>query len=127
MRFMFDENVPMSAKRFLETTGYQVEFIRDLIPEGSVDPLVAFVAEDQAAILVTFDGDFQSISPRIPHGQKTRFRRLSRIWLKCNEPQCAQRLEKAFRLISSEFEIAQRSRDNRMQIQIGNSFIRTER
>lgn len=105
----------------------EVEYIRDLLPEGSVDPLVAFVAEDHSAILVSFDGDFQKIAPRIPDGQKSRFKKLSRIWLRCNEYQAAQRLEKAFGLISSEFELAAENRDSRMQIWVGNSYIRTER
>lgn len=127
MRFMLDENVPNSAKKFLESTGYDVEFIRDLLPEGSVDPLVAFVAEDQKSVLVSHDGDFQKIAPRIPNGQKARFKKLSRIWLRCNEFQSAQRLEKAMSLIATEFEIAEASADKRMQIWIGNSYIRTER
>ncbi|WP_093034333.1 DUF5615 family PIN-like protein [Roseovarius azorensis] len=127
MRFMLDENVPMSAKRYLLSTDYEVEFIRDLIPEGSVDPLVAFVAEDHKAVLVSHDGDFQKIAPRIPDGQKTRFKKLSRIWLRCNEYQTADRLKKAMSLIEAEFNIAEHNRDARMQIWIGNTYIRTER
>ncbi|WP_172978055.1 DUF5615 family PIN-like protein [Roseovarius sp. THAF27] len=127
MRFMLDENVPMSAKNYLMGTAHDVEFIRDLIPEGSVDPLVAFVAEDKQAVLVSHDGDFQKIAPRIPDGQKTRFKGLSRIWLRCNEFQSAQRLEKAMTLIEAEFLLAQASKDARMQIWISNSYIRTER
>lgn len=124
---MLDENVPTSAKRFLEAAGFQVEYIRDLIPEGSGDPLVAFVAEDQGAVLVSYDGDFKKIAPRIPDGQKTRFKKLSKIWLRCNEYQSAQRLEKALDLLKSEFELAQMSTDKRMHLSIGMSYIRTER
>ena len=124
---MLDENVPNSAKKFLLTTGYAVEFIRDLIPEGSVHPLVAFVAEGQNAVLVSHDGDFQKIAPRIPDGQKTRFKKLSRIWLRSNEYQAAIRLEKAMSLIETEFDIAQHGADPRMQIWIGKTYIRTER
>ena len=124
---MLDENVPTSAKRFLEGAGFKVEYIRDLIPEGSGDPLVAFVAEDQGAVLVSYDGDFKKIAPRIPDGQKTRFKKLSKIWLRCNEYQSAQRLEKALDLLKSEFTLAQRSTDKRMHLSIGMSYIRTER
>ena len=127
MRFMLDENVPRSAARLLEKLGFQVQYIRDLIPEGSVDPLVAFVAEDRSAILVSHDGDFQKIAPRIPDGQTRRFKTLSRIWLRCNEYQSATRLEKALSLIEAEFAHAQNSSDNRMLIWIGKSYIRTER
>lgn len=127
MRFMLDENVPMSAKRYLERTNYDVEFVRDLVPQGSVDPLVAFVAEDQNAVLVSHDGDFQRIAPRIPDGQKTRFKKLSRIWLRCNEYQTAHRLQKAMTLIEAEFALAKSSSDVRMLIWIGNDYIRTQR
>lgn len=127
MRFMLDENVPNSASRLLSGRGYEVQYIRDLIPEGSVDPLVAFVAEDKAAVLVSHDGDFQRIAPRIPDGQKRRFKYLSRIWLRCNEYQSAQRLEKAMSFIEGEFEIAQESPDGRMLLWISNSYIRSER
>lgn len=127
MRFMLDENIPTSAKRYLESTGYAVEYIRDLIPEGSVDPLVAFVAEDQGAILVTYDGDFKHIAPRIPNGQKSRFKKLSKVWLRCNEFQAAKRLEKAFGLMQDEFELASKSKDKRMHICVASSYIRTER
>lgn len=127
MRFMLDENVPNSAMRFLESTGCETQYIRDLVPEGSVDPLVAFVAEDEGAVLISHDGDFQKIAPRIPDGQKTRFKKLSRIWLRCNEFQSAKRLERAFALIQAEFEFSQAQKDARMLIWIGNSYIRTER
>lgn len=124
---MLDENVAMSAKRYLLGTDHQVEFIRDLVPEGSVDQLVAFVAEDQGAVLVSHDGDFQKIAPRIPDGQSARFKKLSRIWLRCNEFQSALRLEKAMSMIETEFDIAQESKDRRMLIWIGKTYIRTER
>lgn len=127
MRFMLDENIPVPSSECLANFGYDVEYIRDMIPEGSVDPLVAFVAEDQKAILVSSDGDFRKIAPRIPDGQKRRFRNLSRTWLRCNEYQAADRLEKAMSFIGAEFEIAQNSNDRRMILTIGNSYIRSER
>ena len=127
MRFMLDENIAASVGRKFAELGCVAEYIRDLVPEGSVDPLVAFVAEDFGAILVSHDGDFQRIAPRIPQGQKRRFRKLSRIQLRCAEHQASQRIEKTFDFIRSEFQIAQRSQDNRMILQIGSSFIRSDR
>ena len=117
----------MSVFRFLVGRGYNVEFIRDLIPEGSVDPLVAFVAEDEGAILVTNDGDFQSIAPRIPDGQKRRFKKLSRIWIRCNEYQAAARLEKIWDFVELEHRNARSDGDGRMIVQVGNAFIRSDR
>ncbi len=127
MRFMLDENVAESVRRGLVDLRYEALFIRDLIPEGSVDPLVAFVAEDKSAVLVSHDGDFQKISPRIPDGQKTRFRKLSRIHLHCNEYQAASRIRSAISLIEHEFELLNNAHDKRMIIEIGKSHIRTNR
>jgi predicted nuclease of predicted toxin-antitoxin system len=127
MRFMLDENVPNSVAEMLTRFGHEVEWIRDYVPPGSVDPLVAVVAEELGMILVSFDGDFQHIAPRIPQGHRARFRRLSRIWMRCSEPQAAQRLERALLLIQTEYELAANRADSRMQIQIGNSYIRTDR
>jgi predicted nuclease of predicted toxin-antitoxin system len=127
MRFMLDENVANSVSEFLKAGGFEVEYIRSLVPTGSVDPLVAFVAEDHHAILVSHDGDFQKIAPRIPDGQRRRFRELSRISLRCQEFRAAERLEKALSLIHAEFQLAQGNRDKRMHLTIGDSYIRTDR
>jgi predicted nuclease of predicted toxin-antitoxin system len=93
----------------------------------SPDPIVATVSENEEAILVSSDGDFRAIAPRIPDGQKKRFRKLSRITLKCNPAQAAQRISAAMSLIESEYEIAQNSHDPRMMIIVSNSYIRTDR
>lgn len=127
MRFMLDENVPNSVSEMLVRLGHEVEWIRDYVPPGAVDPLVAIVAEELDVVLVSFDGDFQQIAPRVPHGHRARFRRLSRIWMRCTEPQAAQRLERAMPLIESEYALAAQRADTRMQIQVSNSFIRTDR
>ena len=127
MRFILDENIPRSVSDRLSGEGCDVQYIRELIPEGSVDQLVAFVAEDQGAVLITFDGDFQKISPRISDGQKTRFKNLSRIWMRCSEFQAADRLEKALSFMELEFEVSRTNRDQRMQLQIATTFIRSNR
>ena len=127
MYFMLDENVPASVAGILKKLGHQAEFIRDRIAKGSSDPLVATVSQNLDAILVSTDGDFKRIAPRIPNRQKTRFRKLSRIHLRCTEHQAAQRLEKAMSFIESEFEIAQNSPDTRMLIEIGNNHIKSNR
>lgn len=127
MRFMLDENVPVSVSDALGELGHDIEYVRDLLPAGAVDPLVAALAEEDHRILVSFDGDFQTISPRIPVGQKARFRRLSRIWLRCTEFQAAQRLQRAMTFIEAEFAIATAAADTRMLLQIGSSFIRSDR
>lgn len=127
MRFMLDENIAYPVLKLLQANHHECEYIRELIPVGSVDQLVAFVAEDRSAVLVSHDGDFEKISSRIPDGQKTRFRKLSRIRLKCNEFQSAIRIEASLDFIRAEFDLAQLRRDKRMILTIGTSFIRSDR
>jgi predicted nuclease of predicted toxin-antitoxin system len=127
MHFILDENVPMAVADMLERCGHVAEFIRDHVPPGSPDPLVATVSEALKAVLITFDGDFQHIAPRIPKGQRTRFKTLSRIWMRCDEPDASDRLESALPLVESEFKLAQQSADRRMLMSIGASWIRTDR
>src|ERR1700730_13335788 len=126
MHFILDENVPADVVDMLVERGHRAEFIRDYVPPGSPDPLVATVSQELNAILVSFDGDFEKIAPRVPHGQKARFRRLCRIWMRCDEPQAARRLGSALDLIVSEYNLAQRRSDTRLRMWVGRSFLRTD-
>ena len=126
MHFLIDENVPRSVADRLESYGHQVSFVTYIMPTGSADPIVATVSEELAAVLVSLDGDFEKIAPRVAISRR-RFRRLSRVWLRCNEPQAASRMESAISLIESEFELAQTRSDRRMIIWLGNSYIRIQR
>ncbi len=124
---MLDENVPASVADMLLGFGHTAEFIRDHVPPGSPDPVVATVSQELDAVLISFDGDFRRIAPRVPYGQRTRFRRLCRIWMRCNEPQAARRLEGALTLVEAEYELAQTRSDMRMLVWIANGYIRTDR
>ena len=79
MHFMLDENVPQDVADTLIARGHKAEYIRDYVPPGAPDPLVATVSEELKAILVSFDGDFERIAPRVPHGQRARFRKLEHV------------------------------------------------
>jgi predicted nuclease of predicted toxin-antitoxin system len=126
MHFVLDENVPMAVAEVLLGSGHTAEFLRDRhIPPGSPDPLVATVAQELDAILISFDGDFEKIAPRVPRGQRARFRKLSRIWLRCNEPQAAARLKAALDLVVAEYGLA--TPNTPMRIWISASYIRTDR
>ncbi len=111
----------------LERHGHRVVFVKDYILPGAPDPLVATVSQELKAILISFDGDFRKIAPRIPIGQRRRFRHLSRIWMRCTEPQAAPRLEAALPFIEAEYALAEKSADARMILQIGKSYLRTDR
>jgi predicted nuclease of predicted toxin-antitoxin system len=125
MLFILDENVPVGVADMLVQHGHDAQFIRDYVPPGSPDPLVATVAQELDAVLLSFDGDFEVISPRIPKGQRQRFRKLSRIWMRCAEPQAARRLQVALSLVMSEYELSKPNAPMRMWI--GASYIRTDR
>ena len=100
--------------------------LRDILPTNSPDPIVASVAELNGAILVSFDKDFKTLAPRIGIGQQ-RFRRLSRVQFRCNEPEAAQRLTLALPLIEFEWATAQTASDRRMIVEIGPTYLRTLR
>ena len=89
MHFLLDENVPVSVADVLARNGHTSDEIRGYVPPGALDPVVATISQELDAVLVSFDGDFQKIAPRVPDGQRARFRRLSRIWMRCNEPRAA--------------------------------------
>lgn len=127
MNFILDENVPIAVAEMLTRHGHVAEFIRDYVPPGAPDPLVATVSQALNAVLISFDGDFQAIAPRVPHGHRARFRTLSRIWMRCDEPDAALRFQHALSLVETEFALAQARADTRMLMWIGSSYLRTDR
>lgn len=127
MLFMLDENVPMDVADMLTRLGHKVEWIRTYSAPGSPDPLVATISQDLEAVLVSFDGDFQNIAPRVAVGSRRRFKKLSRIWMRCSEPQAAQRLERALELVISEHKIAKSQKDVRMHMWVASGYFRTDR
>lgn len=127
MRFMLDENVPADMAEMLQEHGHKAEFIREYVPPGSADAIVATVAEQQECILVSFDRDFEKIAPRVPIGHRARFKKLSRIWMRCSEPRGADRLRGALDLVASEFLLAQGRPDKRLWFWVGQDWLRTHR
>src|SRR2546426_3666600 len=125
MYFMLDENVPQDVADMLNGQGHKAEFIRDYVPPGSPDPVVATVSQELEAILLSFDGDFEVISPRIPKGQRKRFRKLSRIWMRCGEPQAAKRLQSVLAFVADEYALTKPNAP--MRLTIGLSYLRTDR
>lgn len=118
---------PIPWGRVLRNAGQEVILLRERIAPDSPDPLVAAVSEMHGAVLISLDSDFKRLAPRVPKGQRQRFRRLSRIGLRCKAPRCAQRLSVVLSLIEHEWMIAQSSADKRMIIDIGESYIRSIR
>lgn len=126
IKFFIDHNVPESVAAALEAHGYAVVRLRTEIPEDAPDPLVAAVSEQSGAVLISLDGDFNKIAPRISIGRR-RFMKLSRIWLTCAPPRSAARLEKVLPFVESEWRLSRKASDKRMILRIGDSYIRSER
>lgn len=101
--------------------------LRDVLPTDSPDPLVAKVAQDSDRILLTHDGDFKKVAPRIPVGARNRFRKLSKIHLACEPVKATDRLAAAMALIEFEWDAAQKRADKRLTIVIQPSVIKTHR
>jgi predicted nuclease of predicted toxin-antitoxin system len=110
----------------LKDAGHEVVFLREQLAPNSPDPLVAAVAEMNDAILVSLDSDFSSLAARVPKG-KLRFKKLSRVGLKCDEPKAAERMKAALSLIQHEWDYAQASTDKRMIVENHHTVIRTIR
>ena len=127
IKFFVDHCVPDSVGHALRAAGHEVILLREQIAPDSPDPLVAAVSEMHGAVLVSLDADFKRLAPRVAQGQRQRFRKLSRIGLRCSEPQAAQRITVALTLIEHEWAAAQQSADKRMIVEIGQSYIRTIR
>ena len=119
MQFLLDNNVPDSVALLLRESGHVVRLVREILLPDSPDPLVATVSEKNGWILVSSDHDFDRISPRIPRGSKKRFKRLSRVSLRCSEYQAAERLKRCMPHILLAHAAAQES-GNPMRIVVQN-------
>lgn len=128
MHFILDENPPRSVAVMLESHGHRVKSILDYTPRGAVDEVVATIAMQVSAVLVTFDEDFKKrIDPKVGRRKRRRFLRLHRIWMRCSKPQAAQRLESVLDFVEREYEIARTNGTHGMALEIGQAFLRTER
>ncbi|OEC94397.1 DUF5615 family PIN-like protein [Rhizobium sp. YK2] len=123
MRFLLDENVAKSVCDMLIENGHEAEFVRDLLPAGSADQLVAALAEAQRSILVSHDKDFRSIAPRIPDGQRAKFRSLSMLRLMCPEFAAAGRVKHCLPFIELEFAESAKRHDTRMIVEVKKAMI----
>ncbi len=54
LKFLLDENIPVSVKKFLEGKDFQVEYV----PKGATDDIVINLAKSKQAVLLTRDSDF---------------------------------------------------------------------
>ena len=122
-----DHCIAESTSKLLEGLGHTVVRLKEALPINSPDPLVAKVSEKDGYILVSHDGDFDKIAPKIPKGERTRFRKLSRIHLSCSNAKGAERIGAAMSFIEFEWKIAQARSDKRIFIVIQTDIMKTRR
>lgn len=124
MLLLIDENVPKSVADFCAARGHEVRYVRDLLPAGTPDPVVARIGDRLSAIVVTWDRDFDAIVKRVPDGNKNAFRRLGRISFRCSEPRGIALLAKYIEHIELNYRLAHETPDFRMIVQIQESGIK---
>jgi predicted nuclease of predicted toxin-antitoxin system len=124
MLLLIDENVPNSVALLFAERGHDVRFVRDLFPAGTPDPVIATIGDRLAAIVVTWDRDFETLIQRVPEGNRTRFRRLGRISFRCNEVKGRELLAKWIAMIEFHYEQALAQADFRMMVQIQDSGVK---
>lgn len=124
MRLLIDENVPASVADVFRERGHEVQLVRDVLPSGTADPVVARIGNRLAAVVVTWDRDFDQLVRRIPEGNRAAFRRLGRITFSCTEPQGAQKAREYMDYFELHYTKALASPDTRMIVQIQGSAIK---
>ncbi len=124
MLLLIDENVPNSVAQFLIERGHEVKFVRDLFPAGTPDPVIATIGDRLAAVLVTWDHDFDRIAERIPKGHRAKFRHLSRLSFRCNETKGRALIEEYIDYVELNYRKAQGKSDGRILVQIQESGIK---
>jgi predicted nuclease of predicted toxin-antitoxin system len=121
MRLLIDENVPNSVAEFFVARGHEVQYVRDLFPASTPDPVIARIGDRLSAIVVTWDRDFETIVRRIPEGNKNAFRRLGRISFRCREPNGVALLTRWIQMIELHYAQALALADFRMIVQVQES------
>jgi hypothetical protein len=85
---------------------------------GEPDPVIAQVGDSLELIVVTWDRGFRQLAKRVPHGQRQRFRHLSRITLRRNQARALERVRRYIESIEFEFAQAQNRGDRRLFVEI---------
>ena len=118
MLLLIDENVPNSVAEFFASRGHDVRYVRDILPGGTPDPVIATIGHRLSAIVVTWDRDFDRLVRRVPEGNRAAFRRLGRITFSCQYSNGRARIEKWIRAVELLYEQALEEPDLRMMVEI---------
>jgi predicted nuclease of predicted toxin-antitoxin system len=125
---LIDENVPDSVARYFRERGHRVTLVREILPRGTADPIVALVGDELRAVVVTWNHkDFKRLIARIPESGRRRFRNLGLITFRCSEANGRRRVEELIEWIEFEYAQAQRLPHQRLMLEIGESYYRSNR
>lgn len=124
MRLLIDEHVPNSVALFFEERGHEVLQVRDVLPAGTADPVIATIGNRLSAVVVSFDKDFDAIISRVPEGNKTKFRKLGRISFRCKEARGRALVERYIDHIELHFSKSLGNSDLRMIVEISEQSVR---
>ena len=126
LKFFLDNCVPDSVGRVLVAYGHTVIYQRNVIAKDAPDLVVALTSAANDAILISTDKDFRAIAARFEISHKN-LKRLSRIELRCSEPEAANRVKQGISFIEAEWVIARDAPDRRIFIEIQGYSYRTHR
>ena len=65
MKFLLDENVPISIKRLIHDLGFEVFTLHDFDMLGILNGEVAKLALKEKAVIITFDADFLQLDKNL--------------------------------------------------------------
>lgn len=122
-RFLIDQNVQDSVRRFLADLGYETRLTRLVSGADAPDSVIAFAASQDGLVLISHDKDFRHFDQFFPQGKKRQFRKgAGQIILRVPANQAATRLRQEWERIEFEYLLAQRQ-GIRLQIRITDSGI----
>lgn len=128
LRLIVDENVPSSVAHFLRERGHEVSLVLDLFPAGTADPVIARMASELRATVVTHNcRHFKGLAARITKKGAPSYPGMSLFGLTCKEEFSLGRIQEHIHLIESEAARLQVLPDSRLIIEIGNGYLRIER
>jgi hypothetical protein len=116
IEFFADHCVTESVCKFLEARGHKVVRLAEKLPITSADPIVAAYAARKNAVLLSFDGDFNTIKSRLPQGARKRFSKLSRIHMQLKRPNAHVRIGAAMSLIEFEWKESEGCPDSQRRL-----------
>jgi hypothetical protein len=128
VRFLLDEDVPHPVGEFLERRGHEVFYVEDALVKESADTLLAQWVDVNEGIVVTHNHKhFQKLVSRVPFGGRARFRKASRLSLKCKQARALQRVSALIESIEFEYAQCQLRQDKRLMCTIGDTNFTTDR